>query len=446
MIIGGLSYHLVSEQIVREKGRMNLVFFHEFEMLDARYSNVSAAVLQKLMNERVSNQTFNDERIRRVTRHLKKISKKHSMNVHLFGVDFKLNIQVPDTSKGLKCLHAISNPLSSWYYEDFVPSRETGNENSSLTSDYSHIKNLMEKLNANANTELSLQILQLLRFSDHIQVKPFTECPLCDDFPEIKKSSDFFTLRVDAEACDLFEQALNEANQYIKAAPSSTYAMDILEDEFNHRLSLLPQTLRMQIRNAIFNDDGLKVQQENKSIQTMLGTLNVNRNAYYADLDRGEQLIRQFTENANIRPSSQPWGHKYPTVNNCIKDRPWGSPLEYCCSTIEVIAPNDRDYLVVVKNELDEVVDHRFVVKNQTASFKVKNGQRYRTYFITGTSWNPAAAVPCKSCDGLFGYFNNSQITKSESEFLFENVMTYTLTRRVLGNFIPKSSTIDEVL
>lgn len=103
------------------------------------------------------------------------------------------------------------------------------------------------------------------------------------------------------------------------------------------------------------------------------------------------------------------------------------------------------DVLVLIKDLSERVVRHAYVRKHNNYTLDLPNGY-YRVYFYHGSGWNPHKSMPSSDCNSLRGGFiNGESITKDPSELHLSNqIMTYTLTEVINGNFNTVGSSKNE--
>lgn len=111
-------------------------------------------------------------------------------------------------------------------------------------------------------------------------------------------------------------------------------------------------------------------------------------------------------------------------------------------STFKIIAPNNCDVVVLIKNENQngDVVDHVYIRQGGVASVNIPNGT-YQPFFYFGKGWNPNKKMP----NGVKGGFVSMEsISKDDPQYMYNNILTYTLTVQYNGNFRAKSSNKQE--
>ena len=261
-------------------------------------------------------------------------------------------------------------------------------------------------------------------------------CPSCAGFAELAEDMGCQTLILDDDASAKVSAAIRDLE---RAVQSMSAAKRTLRKEFEGRISLLPRGIRTEARALLDSPNAISSEVVTKTTRTALGPVVHQVSEPRANLQYVEDEIAILTSTVRLPQLNQPWRSRYPTRNNCVN-------ASWRCSQIEVKVPSGQDYLIVIKDQNDRTVNHGYVRAGTTGSFDVDNGS-YRTYFISGIGWNAAKPVPCKSCGELYGYFNSSaDVTKSDLEYLTNNVLTYTMTRTEYGNFSPKGSSLEEVL
>lgn len=118
----------------------------------------------------------------------------------------------------------------------------------------------------------------------------------------------------------------------------------------------------------------------------------------------------------------------------------------YGCSRIDVSAGYGSDVLVTIKNQYGRVVRHGYVRGGSTYKFELPNGS-YQTFFYYGKGWNPNKFVKRTNCGVLKGGFvSQESVSKDNKISVYNNVLTYSLTRKTGGNFNTKGSNLSEAL
>lgn len=99
------------------------------------------------------------------------------------------------------------------------------------------------------------------------------------------------------------------------------------------------------------------------------------------------------------------------------------------------------DYVVLVKLQ-NSLVANFYIRGGDSESLSLPNGS-YHVYFYTGNYWNPS-----KSIAGHYGAFEVGSFSEDEDELSLEGgqVMTYTLSPQINGNFSPKDADAEEAL
>lgn len=279
------------------------------------------------------------------------------------------------------------------------------------------------------------QLMQLL-LDQGLATQEDIRCPSCTGFASLEEDMGCQNLVLESAASDKVKKAIRDLE---RAVQSTSAAKRALRKEFEGRMALLPRDIRDQARALLESPNAVVEEVVTKSTRTALGTVSHVVREPQPNFQYVEDEIAILTSTVRLPQLNQPWRSKYPTRNNCV-NRPGN------CSQIDVKVPSGQDYLIVIKDRDDRTVNHGYVRAGTTGSFDIDNGA-YKTYFITGIGWNAAKPVPCNSCGTLYGYFNSSvSVTKSELEFLYSNILTYTMTLSQFGNFSPEGSSLEEAL
>jgi len=117
----------------------------------------------------------------------------------------------------------------------------------------------------------------------------------------------------------------------------------------------------------------------------------------------------------------------------------------YGCSAIKVITSSSSPVVAIVKR-YGNVIKHAYISAGSSYEFELKDGT-YQVFFYYGTSWNKYKRMSSDECTSLYGGWDyNEQVTKDNPIRLSGEIMTYTLTSVINGNFNTKPSNIKEAL
>ena len=118
----------------------------------------------------------------------------------------------------------------------------------------------------------------------------------------------------------------------------------------------------------------------------------------------------------------------------------------YGCSSIKVITSSSSPVVAIVKR-YGKVVKHAYISAGSSYTFEVKDGT-YQVFFYYGTSWNKNKKMQSSECSSLYGGWNlNENFDKDDGTITLKGqIMSYTLSSRVNGNFQTTDSSIEEAL
>ena len=432
----------VRRQINQEKEHVSSVFFMELEKYRPWLESKTNGYTDDNCLSPIGHVTPFEERYENdILQNLNKVFVQKPFEVELLGFGFEVTVTVPDTVNGVQCLYSRAHGQHC-EPDDLIQAVFPGPEHSNLRDRFF----LAALVAESGERPLHEQLLAHLIAEGHIQTS-FDRCTACESFQAFEKDFGCRMVKVSAEAEHLFTQAYDKARAYELGSRSRSEIERSLLQNFNHRILKLPKAFQNQVREAIRSDSAVVETSTKSTIDTVLGAVEVSRSTHKPNPKFVEQTLKQITTEFKFRPSDKPWIEKYPVLTNCRDTRTGVSQNTMNhCSSIKVVLPEGSDYLVVIKNEAGSIVNHGYVKESSTQTFSVNNKHTYETFFISGNGWNPAEPVPCNSCDNLFGYFNDANITKSGKEYLRNQELTYTLIPRLSGNFRPRPSTIEEVL
>ena len=151
-----------------------------------------------------------------------------------------------------------------------------------------------------------------------------------------------------------------------------------------------------------------------------------------------DDVFKNFYETNSLRTGSTPYSY-------CYGSNPFCSPPSgYAeCSFIDIRASSSSDVIIIVKKN-NIVYSHAYIKAGGYHKFKLGNGM-FQTFFYYGNGWNPYKLMKNASCGKITGGFvNDETIDKSDIISLRNSSMSYTLYTVDNGNFLPKSSNINE--
>ena len=99
------------------------------------------------------------------------------------------------------------------------------------------------------------------------------------------------------------------------------------------------------------------------------------------------------------------------------------------------------DVLVMIKNYSDKVIRHAYVQAHKSYTLNIPDGS-YHVYFYYGKGWNPTKFMKNTTCGDLTGGFHSNEVVQKDPSTLsvYSQIMTYTLTEQINGNFNTTSS------
>lgn len=151
-----------------------------------------------------------------------------------------------------------------------------------------------------------------------------------------------------------------------------------------------------------------------------------------------DQISEDYYINNSLNSGAMPYRY-------CYGDNPVCSPprgyIE--CSYIDVKASYDSDVIVIIKKN-NKVHSHAYIKAGSFHRFSVGNGF-FETFFYFGKGWNPNKFIKYADCGEIYGGFvSNESIDKSDSEYLYNSSLSFTLHSVTNGNFQPKKSDKNE--
>jgi len=264
---------------------------------------------------------------------------------------------------------------------------------------------------------------------------------------KINNCSDFFSdlseISFDETAWKEFERFMISYENEINSARTQSIQA---ETQFSNNVSAIKNRLKISVKGyfdaRISNNKAqiLFAETESKKFNsTTLGTISYN----ITKTSFNKQALQSVADDAyeeqwkynTLKTGSMPYSLCYGSSNSCNS---WD------CSQIKVITGGSKDVLVSIKNSYGKVVRHAYIRGGTSFTFNVPDGT-YQVFFYSGTGWNPYKEMPSSSCSLLKGGFvSNESVTKDNSIYLSNQIITYELILQKYGNFSTKPSSKNE--
>lgn len=114
-------------------------------------------------------------------------------------------------------------------------------------------------------------------------------------------------------------------------------------------------------------------------------------------------------------------------------------------SEIRVSAPSETDVVVIVRysNQNGNVAGHIYIKAGHSATVYLKNNYNYQTFFYFGKGWYSGKEM----LHGIKGGFvkNESYSKDGSPTYMSNDVLSYTLTQQLNGNFQTSGSSEGEM-
>ncbi len=168
--------------------------------------------------------------------------------------------------------------------------------------------------------------------------------------------------------------------------------------------------------------DRIEVAKENQRIQK--------------EMERQRQLENTYG-NVSLQNGAQPYSRWY--GNNLFLD-------DYTPhSEIQVSAPSGSDVVVIVRynNQNGNVAGHVYIKAGRSSTIYLRNGHNYQTFFYLGNGWYSGKEM----LHGIKGGFvkNESYSKDGSATYMDNDILSYTLTQQVNGNFQTSGSSEGEM-
>ena len=143
--------------------------------------------------------------------------------------------------------------------------------------------------------------------------------------------------------------------------------------------------------------------------------------------------MMEYYRTNQLRTGAKPWAKYY------------GSGSEGG-SAVKVNASSTSDVIVVIKynNSNGRVVNHAYIRKGGSYTLSLPSGNRYQVFFYNGNGWYPDKQMN----ETVKGGFLNGSWSKDGTPYVLDygEIVTYTLTASVGGNFSTSGSNANEGL
>lgn len=150
---------------------------------------------------------------------------------------------------------------------------------------------------------------------------------------------------------------------------------------------------------------------------------------------RQQAIWNEYSENSLAR-GAKPWATCFGRSNSCNGNG---------CSEIVVNGPSGSDVVVLLKQN-GITKRHAYIPAGRSYTFNIPNGT-WQPFFYYGEGWYPDKEMKSPSCASLRGGFlENEDWDKDSPNYLEDNILTYTLTTVVNGNFSTQNSSQSEAL
>lgn len=245
--------------------------------------------------------------------------------------------------------------------------------------------------------------------------------------------------------------AINEFKDFIKIYTEDKSEIDIINNrvirEYKRRFSELTVTSSSFLRNKIkskYSSVVTNSKTSNKFIGSHdgIGTVeySFNKKSFSSLVfdNLVEDVYNEYYLTNSLYNGAQPYSYCYGKNKYCSPPSGFTE-----CSFIDVQASSNSDVIVIIKKS-NRVVSHAYIKAGNSYKFKVGNGN-FQTFFYYGKGWSPGKFIKTTTCGEILGGFvSNESIDKSESEYLYNSSMSYTLFTVENGNFSPKTSSKKE--
>lgn len=261
----------------------------------------------------------------------------------------------------------------------------------------------------------------------------------CSDIDE-----PLFELSFDLELWSEFEKILSTYEKEAHVAKvESNKEISKFKNLKNKTLSKLKSSSRNEFKQKLESKEQLLLNTETITktyTSDIFGFVNytfekeVFNSAEYLEME--EVAFKEQWKTNSLSTGAKPYAYCYGSSNYCNG---------YGCSQIKVRTPSNSDVLVSIKKD-GKVYRHAYIRASSSYTFEVSSGS-YQTFFYYGNGWDPNKFMKKSTCGTLKGGFvSNEDVSKSEYEYLSNNILEYELIQQISGNFSPRSSSVNEAL
>ena len=294
------AYRSASTQIQDQKDQFNAVFDKALRQQSDAFDDLSWADVKA-----------------QKTAILASISEEVEIEIRVLGIDWSWSIETPNLEQGVNCVVQKARGFKTHPLLSSFPGTWPG----SLTPD-------------------SFNQLELLLVDQGLATKENVDCEACSQFAGLAEEG-CRSLALSPEGLALLKSSFNELE-------------NANDDRCVQKKTLLPRSMRSQVRDAMESDDAVDIDYEWVTTDTELGPVSHQALRCRPDFGFVEAEIALQTASVRLPCQHQPWKSQYPTRNNCAR-----APQH--CSAIKVTVPAGKDYLIVVKDARDRTVNHGYV-------------------------------------------------------------------------------------
>lgn len=356
---------------------------------------------------------------------LSKLSKSDPLTAGIFDSLCDFEEATSFTDSNISLLFFSDNFKVDLIDKDYLGCVERKSKSESINQKNQKLFNIQMKLMNNKFGESASEWNKSLERSKFFVITKKDECsPYFDNNDEYVLKPNSFT------EFDKFLQVFNEKKTEIEI--TNDRVSFNAQKEINRLKSGLSNFAKAVMEQKVNQNNIVKSSEERfyynwNGEGTVSYTFN-KKNVDQAFIDQAMEdvYIEQFRGNS-LRNGSMPYSYCYGGSNS-------GS------SGVKVKA-GYSDVLVTIKNMNDRVVRHAYIQSNSSYTINVPNGN-YHVYFYYGSGWNPKRFMKDTDCGRLVGGFISNESVSKDPDIvqLYNQVMQYTLTQQLNGNFSTSGS------
>ena len=331
------------------------------------------------------------------------LSKSVELPLNVFGLKLLWEVSVLDTVNGPACLCDGLQEMDECRAVELIMQ---GQDYADLRSDLS-----IANMSTGWASDIHKKLLALLWQGNHIRIEP-TPCPNCRAFINQLNEDRCEKIVVTTIGKEKFVKSFSKAASKRSNKSKSEAQLDVAE-RFATRITKLRGKEYDEANQLLENAKSKKLIKRIATTTTPLGDVVHEVLVWTPDYDwvndallkiesrfdrkNTDGSLMEFQECITNRRPERPWANVYPTVGECDN---------YAYKIKISLEDYAGDALVIVKNDEDQIINHRYLEGPVSAWMRVGGYGWYDVFFITGRDFSFTRKVlgPKENLQGYFDY------------------------------------------